>query len=478
MASARGAPERRGFSEAVGLYGPLLLALYFVATTRWGSYLLPGPPYIGDIALAGLVAHRAWTLFRKGTPTPLLSWTLTLPATLLLLLSAATLATGELSADGLRDAAPYFYAILMLFGQSYRAISPRVAERLVFGALLILITWYSAVDLFPGLASEVTVPGGDDVFLFGQRGDISGALIGVLAALALDRVLVGRNVWLNAGLAAWALVVVLSNQSRSAMLATVLCFALIGLRQLLLEGRRRSGAGAIPALLRANAGVALAVLVAIPLAFTVLSGTPEALDRSVNVVRGSGAEDDVQDGGVQDGGGTRPIYGTNSGVGTFTARKDAWAEIVDWINRDGASRALLGVGFGPHYLQLSGGDVLLLGPLADPDVRAAHNFGVNTWARLGAIGLLLITSIFALALIAALRLAIRSRTPPLLDLFAALLVIAIPTTALLGVVLESPFGAIPYFWAVGYLGARMVEEGLWRRVPMPAWLMRQGAAPQ
>ena len=34
---------------------------------------------------------------------------------------------------------------------------------------------------------------------------------------------------------------------------------------------------------------------------------------------------------------------------------------------------------------------------------------------------------------------------------AALLVLALPVTALLGVVLESPFGAIPYFWAVGQL---------------------------
>lgn len=33
-----------GVSRRIALYGPLLLALYFVATTRWGSFLLPGPP--------------------------------------------------------------------------------------------------------------------------------------------------------------------------------------------------------------------------------------------------------------------------------------------------------------------------------------------------------------------------------------------------------------------------------------------------
>jgi hypothetical protein len=40
---------------------------------------------------------------------------------------------------------------------------------------------------------------------------------------------------------------------------------------------------------------------------------------------------------------------------------------------------------------------------------------------------------------------------------AALLVLTLPITALFGVVLESPFGAIPYFWAVGYLCGRTTD---------------------
>jgi hypothetical protein len=272
------------------------------------------------------------------------------------------------------------------------------------------------------------------------------------------------------------------------MFATVFCFALIGGRHLLLSRRASAGrtSAATAAGPRSDVRLGLATLAAVALAFVAISGSPEALDRSVSVVTSDEASTDpagTDPAGTDparpstdEDGNTAPSSGGNSGVGTFYARSDAWGEIVDWIHRDGPSRALLGVGFGAHYLQLSGGDVLLLGSLADPDVRAAHNFGVNTWARLGAIGLAVVGLIMVLAIVAAVRLVLLLREPPLLDVFAALLVLAIPTTALLGVVLESPFGAIPYFWAVGYLGARMVQEGLWRPLPMPARLKDVGAA--
>ncbi len=87
---------------------------------------------------------------------------------------------------------------------------------------------------------------------------------------------------------------------------------------------------------------------------------------------------------------------------------------------------------------------------------------------------MLVVTLAVLAVVAAFRLATRAAVPPDLDLFAGLLVVALPITALLGVVFESPFGAIPYFWAVGYLGARMAEEGLWRRQPVPT---RRAEAP-
>jgi hypothetical protein len=466
-------------SAWLSLYGPLVFALYFVATSRWGSYLLPGPPYIGDVALAGLIVHRIWTLVHDSTPKPLLSRELTLPAALLLLLSVGWLAAGDWTVTAARDAAPYMYVVLVFFGQSHRAIPARTITRLVYGALIFHAAWYTAGQLFPGISESVATLGDGQVFLLAARGDIDGALIAILAAMALGRTFSGRRLLPSAAVSAWALTLVLLNQSRASLLATVGVFAFLGLRHLSLWMAARSTPVAdrlARVTQRAPMAVGLAVLLLVPVGVTVISGTPQAFERTVNVVRspaGGGSSDDGGAGGSgegqagEDGGAVRPRYSANTGVGTFDARKDAWGAVIEWIHDDGVTRAVLGVGFGPHYMQQSGADVLLLGPYADPAVRSVHNYAVNTWARLGAVGLLLISAITVLALVAAFRLATRARKVPDLDLFAALLVVAIPITALLGVVLEGPYAAIPYFWAVGYLASRAVEEGIWRPLRLP-----------
>ncbi|HUT77212.1 MAG TPA: O-antigen ligase family protein [Polyangia bacterium] len=478
---------KTGLSGGIALYGPLLLALYFVATARWGSYLLPGPPYIGDLALGGLIAHRVWLLWRGNAPKPLLSRWIAIPTILLLVLSVVELATGELSITALRDAAPYFYASLVLLGQSYRAIPDRLLEGLAYGSLIFLALWYEAVYLFPSIAQQVWTFGDETVFLFQPRGDFDGALIGVLAVLALDRIVNGRTPASSALVAAGALVVVLSNQSRSALLAVICAFGLLGVRYIVLwrAGRRPeptpSGLGPLDRLgAKANPLMAVMVMVIVPIGIFATSGPPEALKRSVNVVKNVDeqdtqreADDKPKAGGT---GKTTAFYGSNSGVGTFTARAKGWRAAVEWLHEGSPGRAVFGTGFGPHYMQLSGADVLLLGEFADPEVRPIHNFAINTWARLGIVGLLALLFVAVPAIVAAFRLSWRSWQPPPLDLFAGLLVIAIPVTALVGVVLETPFGAIPYFWAVGYLGARMVEEGLWKPLSLPARLARSRAS--
>lgn len=466
-------------SRWLGLYGPLLLALYFVATARWGSYLLPGPPYIGDLALAGLIGHRAWSLTRRTALTPLLSRSIVIPTGLLLLLTAVSLTAGEWTITAARDAAPYLYAVLVLFGQSYREIRPRTLEWIVYGALILHAAWYTAADLFPALMT-VTSLGDSQVHLLQPRGDIDGAFIGILAALALDRTTTGRTPFASAAVAAWALALILANQSRAGLLASLCVIGFIALRHVAIRWRHSREPGSAERRRvggsrgRANPALAVAVAMVVPLGVTAISGTPEALQRSVNVVTKPGS--DGATGGTDaaaSGGSPGSVYGPNNGVGTARARTESWTATVEWIHADGISRAAFGTGFGPHYMQLSGADRLLLGDSADPAVRAIHNYAINTWARLGAVGLILIGWIAILAVVAAIRLVTRSSVPPTLDLLAALLVIAIPVTALVGVVLESPFGAIPYFWAIGYLSARMVEEGSWQALQLP---QRDGAA--
>lgn len=482
-------PSMSPFSDAAALYGPLLLALYFVTTSRWGSYVLPGPPYIGDLFLTALIVQRLWLLARGTLPAPLLSRAIALPAGLLLLYAAVVLALGEHSTVALRDGAPYFYAVLVFFGQSYRRASASTVERLVLGALLLHSTWYTISVLFPSFTGPTTL-GDGSVTIFGLRSDIDGVFNGVLVAVALDRVALGRLPLVNVALAAWALSLILLNNSRSSFLALLLMLLLVALRFVILwrsdatPPDQTPGGWTLPERWM-NPALAVLVVIAVPIVLTLGDHTPAALERSINVAEnrvdpgsnplvpgdaeGGGAPDDEETG---PDGGPPPIErvpGTiDTGVGTVQARSKAWRAVIDWIPDGGVSRVALGVGFGPQYMHLSGADVAFQGDYFDPTVRAVHNFELNTWARLGLVGVILFTSILLVGLVAAVRLLARSYEPPILDLLAGLLVVGIPVTALLGVVLESPFGAIPCFWAVGYLGARMVEEGLWRPVGLPA----------
>lgn len=461
---AAAGPWRR-LSTATTLYGPLLLALYFVATSRWGAFVLPGPPYVADLALGALIAQRLWTLLRHRTPAPLVSRSIGIAAVLLLVFSALTLLRGEWSVDAARDGAPYFYAVLVLFGQSYRRIPAARITQLVFGALIFHAAWVSLAIADPTLVN-ISMPGDAATSLFELRSDIDGMFVGVLVALAVDRTVAGRLPQLGIVLAGWGMVLVMLDESRASMLATLCLLGLVAVRHLLL--RRRGVAPSAPSAGEPHVPIwrypalAVAVVALVPAFMVAVSGVPPAIERSVVVAT---ASDNFGAGGEEGAEQPEPEEEASEpadGVGTANARTAAWGKVISWVTEDGISRPLVGGGFGPHYMHLSGADLAFQGEYYDPTVRAVHSYPLNTWARLGVVGVVIVAALSLLALIAAFSLISRATQLSDLDLFAALLVVGVLVVAALGVVLESPFGAIPFFWAVGYLSARMVEEGRWR----------------
>lgn len=115
-------------------------------------------------------------------------------------------------------------------------------------------------------------------------------------------------------------------------------------------------------------------------------------------------------------------------------------------------RDVVGVGFGPNFLVDSKADVTLFGGGIDV-VRSPHNYLVGTWARLGLIGLAIALALTLIGWRLAYRVVSRGQARLSdADVLAILLVVTVPLVAFVGVVLESPFGAIPYFWALGHLG--------------------------
>jgi hypothetical protein len=141
------------------------------------------------------------------------------------------------------------------------------------------------------------------------------------------------------------------------------------------------------------------------------------------------------------------LSGDSASRGTVAARQVTWSG-VDRFLLSAADRTAVGVGFGPDFLTQSGTLVALEGEDYE-NVRSPHNYLIGTFARLGLFGAAIALAMLAAAAMLALRLL--ARPSGSVTTFAGLIVLVLPVTALLGVVLEAPFGAIPYFWAVGHL---------------------------
>jgi O-antigen ligase len=135
-------------------------------------------------------------------------------------------------------------------------------------------------------------------------------------------------------------------------------------------------------------------------------------------------------------------------VGTKDARQEAWSHVTSYVEAD-RHRLIAGVGFGPDFMVPSGASLALVHS-DRADVRSPHNYYVGTFARLGLVGVLLFLLI-TIELLLQVRRRLRFLADDPLGLFAALVAVALLPPAALGVVLESPFGALPFFWCLGAL---------------------------
>jgi hypothetical protein len=407
-----------------------------LASARWGSYVLPGPPYIGDLFLACVIGERLVAAARGRPALSLQSVELTLGVTcgLLLAWTSARFLVGGVTINAIRDVAPYAYSVLVFltpYEQPTEA-QQRKLEYVLFAALVFHGAWLTIALVAKGFVTSLPTLGSGQSQVFQRRPDFDSTVCGVLIVYCLYRAVIGRRPWLSLAIGAWQVALVLGDYSRAAIAGVVtqlIVFVLLtpAPRQVL----RRYGARIVVPLL----------IILVPI------GIYEA-SSSDSVKRLS-----------QAGSSFLPIVSTkgdpsNGATGTARARRRAWQAIEVYIEQTD-TRYWTGVGFGPDFLHDSGGDILLLGG-ASEDVRQPHDYVLNTWARLGMIGLILIIAIavFSIRLIAKL-----GRAPELnaVDVVAIAVAVGLPVSACYGVVLESPFGALPVWWAVGYLSYRAVQ---------------------
>lgn len=411
-----------------------VVVTFLIGLGRWGSYLgLPSKQlFVTDVLLAvttvytvvryrqAVVAHLGRALRSRLAPV--------LPVLALLVWALARGLPGLTSADGLRDVAPYAYVgvLAVLAALPREPGAARATVRVLVGALVIHLLWVTVSQLWPWPDQLARLPLlGGMVRVLEVRVDYDGAMLAVLAGLALYGVSRVRRPAEVVGLlvvCAWSSVLVLTLASRAALIALVLAYAIGGLSSISLAER----------LWRGHRRVVIGGLVVLVAALAV--GVP----RTAIYERLSGGSGYVAPGG------------------TTAARELAWTAVFDYVGQR-PSRVVAGVGMGPDFLKESGASVHYQAP-GEPAVRQPHNFVINTYARLGLIGVALLLWLLvalARALVSALLRSVRrSDAESALDVSCMLICGVLFVASMLGVILEAPFGAIPFGWATGLLLVR------------------------
>jgi hypothetical protein len=422
-----------------------LVTLYLLATGRWGSYVsVPGVAvYISDILLSlallqvGLALYLGRVSLRSMLRAPLV-----LQLVLALLVYATVrLAVGrDVSLIALRDAAPYGYAVVALLAFLLPVRRGQVWRPLIYAALVFHLVWTATLWRLPGYPWDLPVLG-TDATIFVIRPDFDATVLGVGAALAGWDILTRRRslgTWQLAALVAFAAAStfrMLEISTRAGLLAGGAALAAVAVTRLsTVWGGRASGPG--PSRRRMRVALVLGCIAVV----AVVGLTPAGSRLGAGFGLGSD---------------------TGGAGGTVNARIDAWSMVVDYVIRR-PERTGVGVGFGRDFIAESGSAASLEGIYQN--VRSPHNYIIGTMARLGVGGALLGIVIVLTGWWLAVSTLRRGRVDTA-TVLAALLVVSIPVVSLLGVVLESPFGAIPYFWALGQLAAASAGAGLARTMP-------------
>jgi len=418
---------------AVLLFGYIVLNRGFAYT----SLTIEGVPiYVGELTLFFCLLampHRASLAeFMASAPARwmfgwlLIGITLTIPGFL------------SYGVPALRDAAVYYYVIFTYIGYAF-AEREQDSERLlrVLGVAFLFHLVYNIV-YFSGVvdleAGSMSAPG-SDFPLFSHRGDASST---AALAGALFMLLVSRRSWASwlAGLAQLALFVglhVRAGYAGFALVAGLLVYA-----------------GRLQQILRVFVLVVCLLLVGVGLdsllglrewgLFPTRSGglSPERLVETVQ--------------SIFDVSGQRTYRYSDSEVSQSNVqwRLEFWQLVL--ADTLGSARSfLVGGGFGQP---LVGEPKFFKGDTPDRPTRSPHNIALTVLGRMGIVGL----GLWAGFLLASYRHILRgvrasgrladSRFHERLT-FVSAYTLAVFGAALFGVLLESPFGAIPYYFLLG-----------------------------
>lgn len=415
---------------------PALLAIF---GSRWFSKIEVGPIYALDVALV-LSSLLIAVAFRKKPFFDKFDLMLAGAFLLLPVFALARMPWGDLSREAFLDLYPWVVLIhgllIALAVRRSGSLSQNALSTAVFVALWAHFAW---VQLrVHGLMPLEALP--DDFFW--PRPDLDGTLIGVLAAAVFLRATRKPALRRWIGFGASFLIIIAAGTfsgSRAILVATILAILSITVA----EGLRRREEGWWIAIRIVVAGVVL-LGSSLSLVFSLNSGVlTKFTDQLVAVSENTLDQEQPQT--------SENPLDQGSRSGTANARWNAWETVITYTF-DSPQKVLLGSGPGSDYLAKSGAAERLLGGAraAEPDAsRHPHNVAIHTLGLLG-----LPASIFFCALVAtAAVLSFRHSMQEVNHLreLAFILLLALGSAALLGVIFEAPYGAVPISWALGIL---------------------------
>lgn len=424
------------YREALAGTAAVAFALF---GSRWGSHVGFGILFLTDMLIALAVGHLLATRLRHPDAPPI-DPSFRRPHPILLgCLGWAVVrfaVGGRIDMDAIRDVVPYLYAGLgILAAIALRRSTPERRERsarIILAALGAHAGWVFLATVAPGVRDHLPmISSALELRVFALRWDFDTPVVGIFAAWLVVRLVRGAP---RPRLSAVALLVclftIIGSGSRAGLIGAFLALtfgAVVALKGRIVPDRRKVAALAVLPL------VAAALAVVVPL-------TPIG-DRLAGTFGGSDSN-----------------KGSANARGTTSARDLTWNYLLDYSAAD-PTRQAFGVGYGPNFLADTGAAVLLVGSndSSADEPRSPHNYWLGTLMRGGVVGV---------ALFGLLCLVVLARTFGLIDLMAGdgllFLAAAIPVALLVpatfGVVFESPFGAVPFFWATGVVLA-------WPRAP-------------
>lgn len=437
-----------------------IVVAYLLFGSRWISYLKIGPFFITDVLILLALMFTFSNIVRRKRERLLFPAITSLWAICLFLawVTLRYIFNFDLSFETLRDLAPYVYAFVGIIAAVDYVMSSSQTKKntvaLLYTSLSLHVLWVGLSKIANYKYDSVFIDFSKKVQYFGIRPDIDVALIGLFITIT---VIGAIHFKLNIGLKILAGVslffssyIVCLFDTRAGFTTVFLTLAVGIYFSKMFSSRNASKTTNLFALSAYLLIILFGVIIASPKmtvferitgAFTVIGDKTTDMDIEVSSI-------DSETLGVTNS--STGVFPDN-GEGTTGARIAAWTNLTKW-NISEPVRLIWGVGFGSNFMLDSGTTLELLGQINDKtlQVRSPHNFLLGTFTRLGLVGLFLFLIIFAFVAKQFVTIS-NQKQPKQLVLFALLIIISVAATSMLGVVFETPFGAIPFWWSIGII---------------------------